>query len=174
MQQISIWLIPSEEDEKYLKSIIDDLGRKYQAPSFTPHLTLYGNVNTEPEIAHQAVKESTQEIPPFTLSVDKLNYTDLFFKTVFIEIQENEILNTLYQRLRNKLGQYGKYSLKPHISLIYKELSEEKKQRIIKGLNIKRDFTVNRMVVVTSGNTEKGRYDVERWRVLFTEKLSNL
>lgn len=174
MPLISIWLLPSEEDENYFKSIIDDLGQKYQAPSFTPHLTIYGDVTAEPEVAYQATKDSIQEIQPFTLSGDKLNYTDLFFKTVVVEIQENPILTIIYRRLKDKLGQYGEYGLKPHLSLIYKELSEEKKQEIIRGVNVKKDFTVNRIVVAMPGNLEKGWYDIEKWQVLFTERLGNL
>lgn len=173
MQVISIWLVPSEEDEKYLKDIIDELGQKYQAPSFTPHLTTYGDINIEPEIAHQAAKESIKGIQPFTIIVDKLNYTDFFFKTVFIKFRDHETLNAIYQRLKDKLGQHGEYILKPHISLIYKKLNEEKGKEIIQSLNVKNDFTINKIVAVTPGNVEKGWYDVENWQVLFAEKFGS-
>ena len=47
MNKFSVWLVPQKDDEKYLSNIIEDLGAKYSAPTFTPHLTLLGDVEIE-------------------------------------------------------------------------------------------------------------------------------
>lgn len=40
----SVWLEPSIKDAKYISKIIKQLGRKYGAPLFAPHITVYGNI----------------------------------------------------------------------------------------------------------------------------------
>lgn len=171
MQLISLWLGFSDEDEKLLRDVVKSLGDKYDAPIFTPHLTIYGDARTEIEIMKQAALESIKDIKPFQISVDKLNYSEAFFKTVFIEFKESEFLNMISNRLQGKLSKYGNYTFKPHVSLIYKKLTDEIKKDIIKQVSIKDKFTVSKIVLVVPGNNKDDWYDVLDWRVLVTFRL---
>lgn len=170
MQMISVWLITSDEDKVYLSEIIKDLGNKYGAPLFQPHLTAYGGANTSVDEAIQAAKDAIFGIKPFKITVDKLNYSEDYFKTVFIEFNEHDLLTIINQRLAEKLAKYGDYTFKPHMSLIYKKMSDEKKKEAVSSLNIKNDFTISGVVVIIGDNAQT-REGVESWRILFKQDL---
>jgi hypothetical protein len=38
--KVSFWLIPSEEDRVFFQAIIDTISQEYDAPAFTPHVTI--------------------------------------------------------------------------------------------------------------------------------------
>ncbi len=77
--KVSFWLIPSEEDRGFFQEIIDTLSQEYDAPSFTPHVTIY----------------SGEYAPGLSLKVDKLLYTGEFTKTLFVQFQSSEILRKI-------------------------------------------------------------------------------
>ena len=52
----SIWLLPSETDKLYLSQTIQPLGKKYDAPVFDPHCTLFSPI-TDPESAKTIIDQ---------------------------------------------------------------------------------------------------------------------
>ena len=46
----AIWLTFSQNDKKYLGKIIKKIAKKYDAPEFEPHITIYGLIDIEIEI----------------------------------------------------------------------------------------------------------------------------
>ncbi len=170
MKQIfSIWLLPAKKDNEYLSKIIKDLSYKHGAPVFIPHLTIYGGkLQLDPEKAKKIVVESIRSVKPFTIEVDKLNQSENFWKTVFIEIKMNKYLERIYQNLRKKLIIYNDYELKPHMSLIYKNLSTSERINIINSLKIKNKYTINEIAI----NSYLAHYEIENWRLLSTSPLS--
>lgn len=170
MQRVSVWLITNDEDKIYLSQIIRDLAEKYNAPLFHPHLTAFGGADANVDEVIQVAKDAVFGIKPFKITVDKLNYTEYYFQTVKIEFKNNDLLNVINQRLAEKLTKYGDYTFRPHISLIYKKMSEEGKKEVISSLNIKNEFTISGIVVMI-GDDAPTREGVESWRVLYRQEL---
>ena len=159
----SIWLVPQKKDGEYLTDVIKNLAKKFDSPVFGPHISVY-DATIEKEQLIKILKDCTLGMRPFNLQVDKLNYTDHIFKTVFAEIEEDEILNNLYERLKNALKNFGEYEMKPHISLIYKKMPSQEKVEIIKSLNIKTEFTFGSLAAVFPDNETMDWYDVPSWK----------
>lgn len=170
---LSVWMTFSKEDELYLQKIIVALGKEYGAPVFRPHLTIYGGSPSETMQGKEAVIKAIVGIKPFEVYLEKLDFTDDFFKTVFISLFDHPLLSHISWDLKQSLEPASGYSFKPHISLIYKELSTEKKQEIIKKLNIKESFTVQKITVSIPGSGKKDWRDIASWQTLFEKDLND-
>ncbi|MBI4009267.1 2'-5' RNA ligase family protein [Candidatus Roizmanbacteria bacterium] len=144
--------------------MIRDLSKKYKAPSFIPHLTIYGGgLTLDLDKAKKIISESIKDMQPFQVEVDKLNYSDNFWKTIFTEIKMNSQLQKIYINLRKELLNYHDYILKPHMSLIYKKLSNRQKEEIVNNIIIKNQFTLDKIAICSFEDHDK----VDRWKLVF-------
>jgi len=115
----SIWLLPSKNDHKLIYNKIEELSKVYHSELFQPHCTLISSVY-DIELAKDIIHEL--DINPFRVKPIKLNQSSNIWKTVFIELEKNELLNQLYQLFQNKLPPNEDFV--PHISLIYKTMQQ--------------------------------------------------
>jgi len=173
MQQLlSILLVPTKDGENYLSKIIRDLGTRYQAPVFVPHLTLFGGIVMEPEVLKTIVGSVFENIRPFKVKKTKINQSELFFKTVFIEFELSEELQNLFMEVSKRTDNRNLSTFKPHISLLYKTMPEEEKLNIIETLNIKDEFEIGKVVINAPANPEdKDFLNVSGWRSLYEKPL---
>ena len=170
--KISFWLIPSEEDRAFFQEIIDNLAKEYDAPVFTPHVTIYSGECTPEESPAELLEQATRGVQGFRLTVDQLLYTDEFTKTLFVQFYPNSILSQISESLHRCSKKPSEYELNPHLSLIYQYLSEEIKQELITKLNLpKSEVFFNEVRAISAGNQVKGWEDVESWEVISIRKL---
>lgn len=167
----SVWLVPREKEEKELSKIVKNLTQKYNSPIFIPHLTLLGNVMTSFDDLKLAVDEVFEDKKAFTIRKTKLNQSEQFFKTVFIEFELNDILKNLFTALSEKTDKKSLENFKPHISLMYKLMPKDEKIRIIKNLDLKNNFTINDVYINAPKKGGTDFLDVEGWRVLYKKAL---
>ena len=64
------------------------------------------------------------------------------------------------KKLTERLSQFSKYEFLPHVSLIYKEMGQDKKQKLANELDIKNNFRVTRMGILQF--SEK----IENWKIV--------
>jgi hypothetical protein len=168
----SFWLIPCEEDRAFLQKIVDTLAREYNAPVFTPHLTIYSGECTPEESPAELIEQATLGVQCFSLNVKQLLYTDEFTKTLFVQFYPNSILSQISETLRRCSKKPSEYELNPHLSLIYQYLSEEIKKELITKLSLpKSKVFFNEVRAVSTRNQVKGWEDVESWEVICIRKL---
>ena len=100
----SINLTPEGPIAKELEQLIRDLGKRYDAPVFSPHVTLLGNID-DPDAAAKA-KALAHKLTPFTLTLAEAGYQDTFFRCLFLRIESPELVraNTLAQQLFAIIG----------------------------------------------------------------------
>jgi 2'-5' RNA ligase len=154
----SIWAEPVEKDAKYLSRIIDSLGKKYDSPTFCPHITLYGKIRNE-SVAKSAI-DICRMMKKFAVKTTDLAFSDYLWKTVFINAEKSQKILYVHDAIRKAVPQHPKYEFNPHISLIYKKLDDCEKQAIIDSLKVKQRFTFDKITVIASSN------DVKKWKVL--------
>jgi len=164
----SVCLVPNREDTSYLDYIIASLAQKYGAFPFIPHLTVYGGISAPEKILKTAVNQSLLNIQQFSIEVKKLDYSDNFSKTLFIEFGANNSMQKIYDSLRLKLKIYKDYILTPHISLIYKnKLPDEEKRKIIKSFKIKPRLVINRCIIISANKHITKEEDVKDWKIVY-------
>lgn len=170
--KVSFWLIPSEEDKEFFQDIIDNLAKQYDAPVFTPHVTIYSGEYTPEESPAELLDNAIQGIQSFSLRVDQLLYTDQFTKTLFVQFYPNPFLTQISETLHNCSKHPAKYVLNPHLSLIYQYLREEIKKKLITQLCLpKSEVFFNEVRAISTRNQVKGWEDVVSWEVINIRKL---
>jgi 2'-5' RNA ligase len=169
---LTYWLIPAEPARSYFRSLISDLARRFDAPVFEPHVTLYvtesGNENPA-----GVLRETSRNIEPPRLSITAINYSDEFTKSLFVEFQPADFLASLNEKLRAGSASQPEYQLNPHLSLIYKTMSPGTKTQLAKSLRLPFDeVRFDSAKAVTSPAKIRSRGDVEAWRVVAEENFA--
>lgn len=144
----AIWFLFNEDDNDYLNRIIQDLSKQYTSIVFVPHITAYGLVETNLETIEKTVLECIYGVKPFLVEKIKLNYSDDFWKTLFIKIKQNEYLNSINKKLTSKLSKFSKFKFLPHVSLIYKKMNKQEKEHLANNLDIKDSFVISKMGIL--------------------------
>ena len=148
---ISIWLIPSREDAQYIKVIIDNLSINYQAPVFSPHCTLYSPIDLPKAELKKTLERSAKNMKSFYVKNIMISHTEDLCKTIFIELLRSSELEQLQQEVISQFQVEQPYKFSPHISLLYKEISDKKKEHIIRNLQVKNSFKMDKIAAVRTG-----------------------
>lgn len=153
IEQYSIWLTPCEKDKAYLSEIIKELSEEFDAPFFLPHCTLYSPV-TELSVVEDILEP--MKLNPITVTITGIDQSDLIWKTVYIDLEKSHEIATLQKKIESSLRNPTPYFFTPHISLIYKEMPPAEKESIIRKLDVKDSYLMDRIEIVnTSENVEK-------------------
>lgn len=157
----SIWLVPSTTDSKYLNKIIRNLAKKYDAPQFSAHITVFSGVRS-----FGKAKSAVLSVRPPAIRTQKtgIGQSDYLWKTLFLKIKKSRALAELYSDLQNNLD--TKYDFEPHISLIYKKLDQSTKRKIISNLKIKKSLRFDRLVIIRSSK------NIHKWKQLYRVRLN--
>ena len=163
---ISLWLTPSEEDESYLQNIINDLASEYQAPVFSPHLTLYSPTDLSKDVLRDRITSVAERTNKLYVTMNGLNHTMNIWKTVFIELEDSPELLDLQQNIVSSIPNLKPYSFEPHISLIYKEMPMEKKEKIIRNLAVRNSYKMDKIIAMKTGP------NVDQWEKVMEVSLA--
>lgn len=170
--KVSFWLIPSDEDRLYFQEIIDTLAQEYDAPAFTPHVTIYSGEYAPKESPTALLEKATQGVQGFSLRVDQLLYTDEYTKSFFVQFHSNSSLSQISETLRNSSQIPSDFALNPHLSLIYKHLNEVIKQGLMTRLSLPKSVVFfDEVQAIATSSIVQSREDVESWKVIYTRKL---
>ena len=156
----AIWLTFSQNDKKYLRKIITNIAKKYHAPEFEPHITIYGLIDIEINLIKKILKKIAKNNKSFITRKTKILQSNNLWKTIYIELENQKEFTKIYQNLKECFEQIEKYEFSPHISLVYKILSTTEKTEIINQLDIKKEFTIEQIVIL------KFFPEVEKWEIV--------
>lgn len=172
MQDVSLWLVPQPEDSAYLQGIIDQLAKKYQAPRFTPHVTIAGRLHVSSQY-QTTLSDLAAATPAIHLQNQGLDQSSALFRTVYVRTDLNHSLVALRQQVYELWPENAVKPFMPHISLIYKELAPLERQIIIQALRIKKRFIFDTLAVVCP--QQPGEWTaVETWQTLERWNLNGI
>jgi 2'-5' RNA ligase len=168
---IAYWLIPAEPQRSVLLSLIQELSRKYQAPLFEPHLTLYASDDDETLASALAARIALHE-RPCDLTISGIEHSINFTQTLFVQFAPSETTRRLSEAFRAGSSSQQSLEFNPHLSLLYARLSPE--QQSAEAQRIRFDFdrvTFDALEAVTFSLPIEKREDVEAWRTISKAKL---
>ena len=148
---VSIWLIPAPADAQYLQGIINNLAATYQAPVFNTHCTLYSPTDLPALEIKKILEQSANNMESFYVKKATISHTENIWKTIFIELLKSPELEQLQQAVIRQFPKVQPYEFLPHISLIYKEIPDKKKEDIIRNLQVKDSFKIDKIAAVRTG-----------------------
>ena len=168
---IAYWLIPAELAHRFFQRLIKDLARRYDAPFFEPHLTIYVGAN-DANAAEKALSKAAGEWQTIDLKALGINHSDEFIKTLFVQFAMNRKLRQLHQTIRNAAQDLSDYELNPHVSLLYKNIPATARRELADSIKVLfAEVTFDSLKAVRCISPTRSRADVEAWRVIAAKSL---
>ena len=169
---IAYWLIPSEPAHNFFERIIDDLARRYAAPVFEPHVTIHVGADRA-DAANNALGDAARECKHIGLTPLGIDQSDEFIKTLFVQFAMNAELRKINDIIRQAANDSSHYQLKPHLSLLYKNLATPIRRELAASINIPlSEVTFDAIKAVRCVSPTKSGADVEVWHVVAAASLS--
>ncbi len=169
----SVFLTPAREDRVFLERLMEELGAKLDLPPFEPHVTVFSGLFADPDPVCKVLAGITTGLPPLTLKARGIGFSPEYFKTLFIEFEENENIRHLHERIRTLCGIPSSHDLAPHLSLLYADLPLAAKETLAQGISLDRDeFRFDELKLATPLNIAEGWRDTKRWQTLCRFKLT--
>jgi hypothetical protein len=168
---IAYWLIPSEPAHSFFQRIINDLARRCDAPVFEPHVTIH--VGADRADAENALGDAVRECKLIGLTPLGIDQSDEFIKTLFVQFAMSVELQNIGDIVREAANDSSQYELKPHLSLIYKNLPAATRCALTASIKIPpSEVTFDAIQAVRCLSPTQSRGDVEAWRVVAAASLS--
>lgn len=172
----SIWLLPQTDKHKELAQLIVKLGREYDGPCFSPHITLFAGVHGSEKGLITKTSELATKMKVLSVKTSTVEMQDSFYKSLYLKIVETRPLlksrqqaETLFHPLvldeTENLKQTNDFM--PHLSLLYGLQSEQLKKQIIASLKDKTrlDLLIDRLALVSTQGPP------ESWAMVSVERL---
>lgn len=169
--EYTLWLTPSEPLRTSLRSIISKLCAQLDATEFEPHVTVFSGPSTDAEALAVAGRIAAR-FPPMALAARHLGHSGVYTKTLFVQFQESALLWEMFETAKTHYSRPSNYVLNPHLSLIYKKLTEARREELAATLEIpmgRYEFGRLRMIETELPIEDEG--PIRRWRVLCDDRL---
>jgi hypothetical protein len=169
---IAYWLIPSEPAHSFFQRIINDLARRYDAPVFEPHVTIHVGADRA-EAAKNALGDAARECKLIGLTPLGIDQSDEFTKTLFVRFAMSAELRKTNDIIREAANDSSRYGLKPHLSLLYKNLATENRRELVASISVPlAEVTFDAIKAVRCVSPTKSGADVETWDIVEAASLS--
>jgi len=113
----SIWGIPSAPTYRNVESVITRLAHENGGPTFSPHITVVGDVGLPKSQLIDAIGSLNTDSDK-TFRLGRVACSENYYKAVFVETRDDRSLRTLRANLLALLFM-GSEEYSPHMSLIY-------------------------------------------------------
>ena len=126
---------PVGEIASELQTTITKLAGEFNAPIFNPHVTLLARIPEQPEdVLIEKTKELAQSLAPITLSFGNLHAQDVYFKALYIEINEKEQMVEYHIKASELFETPDEGIYFPHLSLLYGNYPAEQKSHALQTI----------------------------------------
>ena len=155
------WLVPAAGPARdRLAGVIARLAAEHAAPVFTPHVTMAGVVECSPDAAALVLGRLVAGVPPFEVALTGVGYEPEFFRSLYLRAEPPAILTALHEA-GERAWDLNPAPYRPHLSLLYSQLPEERKPAIADALGLALPVTIRiDAAEVWADFTD----DVTRWR----------
>jgi hypothetical protein len=171
---IAYWLMPAAPMREYFTTLITDLAQRFDAPRFDGHVSIYME-DVSRRHAARVLDELAADFSPMAMSIAGVRYSEEFFKTVFVQFFASAALTRLSEAIQSRSAEVSGYHVDPHLSLIYKAMTAEEKNRLAASLRLPFDEVIfDSVAAVNVPNQAKTRAGVESWEKVAERRLKSV
>ncbi|MBW2520037.1 MAG: 2'-5' RNA ligase family protein [Deltaproteobacteria bacterium] len=134
LPRIAFWLIPEQRFYDELLAIIVKLAKRFDAPVFQPHVTIYCTRRSDDRDELTLLTSLAQLTRPLTLNVETVQTGESLNKTLFLQLQKTAECNSLYQVLHGAASSPSGYRFDPHLSLLYQHTPRFMREALVSQL----------------------------------------
>ena len=152
--QYSIWFVPPTPERDSLSNLIERLSREHSTPSFRPHVTVLGDLASPEQDTLSKTAELATLLTPFTIRLGRVSYSDHFFRSLYVEIEQSDELARAHREAARLLGIAADDGYMPHLSLMYGQVPVAEKRGIVASIaaDLPDAFDVGRVHMVLSSS----------------------
>ena len=167
---MAYWLIPAEPARCFFQRMIIDLARRYNAPVFEPHLTIY--VGLDGVEVEEVIAKAVSGCRLVHTKILKVCQSGEFIKTLFVQFAPDRKLQQLNETIRDAAQDSSDYHLNPHLSLLYKKMSILARRQLAHSIKVPfSEVTFESIKAVRCVSPTRSRADVEAWRVVAAKSV---
>lgn len=130
MKRTVFYIKPNEKISLLFQSVVNELAKPCNGPSFSPHLTFYTGMLAEDESPQKALKESIKNMTSFLLKPKEIEFGDSFTRSFYLSFEFSEVLQGLNSKLKAQIKYPEDYELKPHLSLAYTSIPVDRRRNL--------------------------------------------
>jgi 2'-5' RNA ligase len=164
MDVIAYWLIPAEPAHEFFQRTIRELAERFGAVEFEPHVTVFlGQVNGRPP------KEVLSSLGSrrISLSACRIEQSNKFTKTLFVQFEKTDSLQSLADRIQELSGAEKPYLVNPHLSLLYHNIAAKTRRALAETIQLPfQDVPFERVCAMLCKSPTKTADDVRDWKLL--------
>jgi 2'-5' RNA ligase len=155
------WLVPAAGPARdRLAGVIARLAAEHAAPVFAPHVTMAGVVECSPDAAALVLGRLVTGVPPFEVTLTEVGYEPEFFRSLYLRAEPPAVLTALHEA-GERAWDLNPAPYRPHLSLLYSQLPEERKPAISDALRLALPVTIR---IDAAEIWADYRDEVTRWR----------
>jgi Cyclic phosphodiesterase-like protein len=171
-RHVSYWLVPAAAERAVFQDLITTLARRYSAPTFVPHVTLYSGESPPDERPLELMAQALHAVHVVPLQVDRILYTAEFTKTLFVQLHPSPVLGQLTEALCRLSAMPSAYVLHPHLSLLYTHMEEAEQRHLAETLALSLSTVICDAVwAIASSGVTRTAADVTQWEVVGCQPL---
>src|SRR5699024_8554282 len=110
------------------------LSQKYDTPAFEPHITLVSDLRRPQHELIQLTKVLGGATSPFSIELTDLGYTGNYFQSLFYRVKKTPTYVSVHKTTGKFFGYHNNDKYFPHLSLMYGNVEEGEKRRLIEDL----------------------------------------
>ena len=115
-----------------------------------------------------------QVCKPIRLTPLAIDHSDEFIKTLFVQFSMNAELRKVSGIIRQSGNDSSHYELKPHLSLLYKNLPTIARRELAASIDVPlSEMTFDAIKAMRCISPTESRADVEAWHVVAAASLSD-
>jgi 2'-5' RNA ligase len=138
MTSLMTWLVPAAGPERTtLAEVIGRLAEKHGGPVFAPHITITPTIDSDPDEATSALEQITARIAPFDVSLDAVGHEPAYYRALYLRAVPCPQLTELNQAARQAWELDPAVPYVPHLSLLYSDIPDERKDPIIAEIGLR-------------------------------------
>ena len=170
---IAYWLIPTAPRRNFFSTLITELAERFDAPIFEPHLSIFVEPASDAH-ARRVIKEVTADFGQIRMSVVGVRFSEEFFKTVFVQFSASAAVAQLSAAIQSHSVHAGAFHLDPHLSLIYKSMLPDDKNKLSGSLRLPFDeVAFDAVAAINVPNEARTRAGVESWETVAERRLKS-
>ena len=168
---IAYWLIPCEPARSFFQRIINDLACRYDASVFEPHVTIHVGAD-QADAAARALEKAASECELVRQTPLRIDQSDEFIKTLFVQFGMTAELRKINGIIRGTANDMSQYDLKPHLSLLYKNLSAATRSELAASITLPfSEIAFDSLQAIRCVSPTQTGADVQAWELLASRIL---
>jgi 2'-5' RNA ligase len=150
--------------------MIKDLASRYDAPIFEPHVTVHVGADHANSV-EKALAEAARECKLFALTPLGIDESEEFIKTLFVRFAMSAELRRI-NRIVQQPNDSSQYQLKPHLSLLYKNLATATRRELADSITVPfSEVAFDSLQAIRCVSPTQTDADVEGWELVTAREL---